>query len=91
MLLSVHILQYAACFLSCQSEEVFQKAAELVIASFDRDLNQYKGRGHLALPGGTSPLSEASNAFKQLLCSSPAKFSTYTARSGLEREWYYHD
>eukprot|EP00578_Thalassiosira_sp_NH16_P025166 CAMPEP_0181087580 /NCGR_PEP_ID=MMETSP1071-20121207/6347_1 /TAXON_ID=35127 /ORGANISM="Thalassiosira sp., Strain NH16" /LENGTH=1183 /DNA_ID=CAMNT_0023169475 /DNA_START=176 /DNA_END=3724 /DNA_ORIENTATION=- len=84
------ISEYAACFLSCESETVFDKASELVIASFDRDLNQYKGRGRLASATGTSPLSEASNALKQLFeCStqSPAECSTFTARSGLERAW----
>ncbi|KAL7530460.1 hypothetical protein ACHAXR_006117, partial [Thalassiosira sp. AJA248-18] len=86
-LLCVQKLQYSACFPSCQTKNVFETASELVFTSFNRGIGEYNNDGHLASAGGTSPLSEASNAFKQLLCSSPAQFSTPEAKAALENAW----
>jgi len=81
------INKYATSISSCQTKSVFETASELVFTSFNRGLNEYSTHGQLASTYGTSPLSEASNAFKQLLCSSPAQFSTPAARSALENAW----
>lgn len=78
------INNYAACFTSCQTSTVFERASELVITSFNRDIEEYTEHKYSS---STSPLSEASNALEQLLCSSPAQFSTPAARSALESAW----
>mmetsp|Transcript_1798 Transcript_1798/g.3860 ORF Transcript_1798/g.3860 Transcript_1798/m.3860 type:complete len:1156 (-) Transcript_1798:61-3528(-) len=81
------INNYAICFTSCQTKNVFETASELVITSFNRDMDQDNKHAHSTSTNDISPLSEASNALKQLLCSSPAQFSTPAARSALENAW----
>jgi hypothetical protein len=78
--------KYGSFYESCPSASVFETASNLVMSSFDRSINDYNKHGQLKSTN-VSPLSEASNAFKQLLCSSPAKFSTPTARAALENAW----
>mmetsp|Transcript_14196 Transcript_14196/g.30254 ORF Transcript_14196/g.30254 Transcript_14196/m.30254 type:complete len:1153 (-) Transcript_14196:223-3681(-) len=81
------INKYATSISSCETKTVFETASELVFASFNRGLEEYNKKGQSSPVDGISPLSEASNAFKQLLCSSPTQFSTPAARSALENAW----
>lgn len=80
------MLQYAACFASCSTKAVLEKASKLVMASFNRCITEYNKLGHSGMAKIGPPLSEASAAFKQLLCSSPDHFSTPEARASLESE-----
>ncbi|KAL7551893.1 hypothetical protein ACHAWF_015096 [Thalassiosira exigua] len=78
--------KFASCFKSCSSVDVFQIASKLVMASFDRGVSEYSHQGHVAYSSHISPLSEASDAIKQLLWASPDQFSP-EARVALENAW----
>jgi hypothetical protein len=78
--------KFASCFKSCSSVDVFHMASKLVMASFDRGVSEYSHQGHVAYSSHVSPLSEASDAIKQLLWASPDQFSP-EAKLALENAW----
>lgn len=78
------VKQYASVLPLCEKKATFETASELAINSFNQDLSSL---GSLERIGDSSPLSEAANAIEQLLCSSPALFSSPAALSVLENAW----
>eukprot|EP00985_Skeletonema_marinoi_P032421 scaffold39130_cov139-Skeletonema_marinoi.AAC.4 len=76
--------KYARVLPLCETNTAFEIASELAINAFNQDLSSF---GSLQSIGDSSPLSEAANALKQLLCSSPALFSSPAALSALENAW----
>ena len=78
------INKYAKFFVSCSTDNnaVFQQASELVISLFhEQKICQ------LVTDDEISPLSEACNALKELLCALPNQFSTPAAMKALEGEF----
>ena len=79
--------KYASVLPLCQTTAAFETASELAMNAFNQDLSNDSNVGSLESICGSSPLSEATNALQQLLCSSPAIFSSPAALSALENAW----
>lgn len=79
--------KYASVLPLCETNTSIEIAAELAINSFNQDLNDGSRFRLLKSIGDSSPLAEAANALQQLLCCSPALFSSPAALSALENAW----